>query len=142
MADIKFMNLSENGNPATTDSVLIGNSQDGLKRTTLGAISNMLTPKEALHFEEVKVSTSDAISQIPDDATTSYSAHLSITAPQVPGYTFVCWSNPAPHGFVTGTYITNPLKTSAQIWLTDVYKGNLSGNTATAIAMYVKNELA
>ena len=29
MADIKFMDLSENGNPATTDSVLIGNSQDG-----------------------------------------------------------------------------------------------------------------
>ena len=30
MADVKFMDLSQNDNPATTDSVLIGNSVDGL----------------------------------------------------------------------------------------------------------------
>ena len=60
MADIKFMQLSENGNPATTDSVLIGNSQDGLKRTTLGTIGNMFAVHGLLHFENVQVSASTA----------------------------------------------------------------------------------
>ena len=29
MADVKFMDLSQNDNPATTDSLLIGNANDG-----------------------------------------------------------------------------------------------------------------
>ncbi|WP_405077242.1 hypothetical protein ACIUDV_05850 [Limosilactobacillus reuteri] len=57
MADVKFMDLSQNDNPATTDSVLIGNSTDGLKRTTVGAIGNLFAVKGLLHFETITGST-------------------------------------------------------------------------------------
>lgn len=144
MADIKFMNLSENGNPATTDSVLIGNSQDGLKRTTLGAIGNMFSVHQALHLEAVRCNATTAESQITDPTATKWNAQYPIKAPEVPGYTFKIWVNSATNGFICGNYIDNPTSTSATVWLdqADVVSIHDSSSSITAVALYVKDELA
>ncbi|MEW1745965.1 hypothetical protein [Lactobacillus gasseri] len=143
MADIKFMNLSENGNPATTDSVLIGNQQDGLKRTTLGTIGNMFSVHQALHFEEVSVLTSTKASEVTDPNMT-LSMVYDIIAPAVPGYTFQCWIGSQSNGFTCGNYVINKTHNDAQIWVDAVIGSILtnSANSVTATALYVKNELA
>ena len=144
MADIKFMNLSENGNPATTDSVLIGNSQDGLKRTTLGTIGNMFAVHGALHFEEVSVSTSTRADQATNpDQNTEIGVNFDISAPSVPGYTFQCWIGSQTNGFASINYVINKLNSNGQIWIiapeSDITN---SSNSVSATALYIKNELA
>lgn len=142
MADIKFMDLSENGNPATTDSVLIGNSQDGLKRTTLGTIGNMFAVHGALHFEEVSVLTATNSSQITD-SNAVVGLSYNITAPTVPGYTFKCWIDSQTNGFTSINYVVNKLNAEAQVWAKSVgsdFTG--SSNSISATALYIKNELA
>ena len=144
MADIKFMNLSENGNPATTDSVLIGNSQDGLERTTLGTIGNMFAVHGALHFEQVSCNATDAEAQITDPASAAWRVHYSIKAPEVAGYTFKAWVTSATKGFICANYVDTPLSASAQIWLdqADVASIHDPYSSIIAVALYVKNELA
>lgn len=144
MADIKFMNLSENGNPATTDSVLIGNSQDGLKRTTLGTIGNMFSVHQALHFEQVSTAATTAASQITNPSADKCVVSYDIKAPDVPGYTFKCWINSATNGFIVASYVASPLSSSATVWLNNALVSSIrdSKNSVTAVAMYVKNELA
>ena len=145
MSDIKFMNLSENGNPATTDSVLIGNSQDGLKRTTLGTIGNMFAVHGALHFEEVQVAANTAAGQITDTSVQEQSFKYDIQAPDVPGYTFKCWIASQTNGFVAGNYVINRLANpGGQVWVANVptYVVGDPNNSITAVALYVKNELA
>lgn len=143
MADIKFMNLSENGNPATTDSVLIGNQQDGLKRTTLGTIGNMFSVHQALHFEEVSVLTSTKASEVTDPNMT-FSMGYDIIAPAVPGYTFQCWIGSQSNGFTCGNYIVNKLNANGQIWVDEVLGSILNnpGSSVAGTALYIKNELA
>lgn len=143
MADIKFMNLSENGNPATTDSVLIGNQQDGLKRTTLGTIGNMFSVHQALHFEEVSVLTSSKASEITDPNAT-FSINYDITAPAVPGYTFQCWIGSQSNGFTCGNYVINKLNANGQIWVDTVLGSILTtpNNSVAGTALYIKSELA
>lgn len=144
MADIKFMDLSENDNPATTDSVLIGNQQDGLKRTTLGTIGKMFAVPKALHFEEVSVNANTADSQITDPKALTWGVSYSVQAPSVPGYSFVCWVNSATKGFICGSYIASSLYSSATVWLVDAPVSSIKDNqtSISAVAMYVKNELA
>lgn len=144
MADIKFMNLSENGNPATTDSVLIGNSQDGLKRTTLGTIGNMFAVHQALHFETVRINANTAVSQITNPSAETWTCSYPIEAPDVPGYSFVCWVNSATGGFVCPSYIDDSLGKSPKLWLAEAQVVSIkdSQTYVVAVAMYVKNELA
>lgn len=144
MADIKFMNLSENDNPATTDSVLIGNQQDGLKRTTLGNIGNMFSVHQALHFEEVSVLTSTQADKATEpDQNTQIAVAYTISAPSVPGYTFKCWIGSQTNGFVSTNYVTNRLNSDTQIWLlAPEWTITNSTNSVSATALYVKNELA
>lgn len=145
MADIKFMNLSENGNPATTDSVLIGNAQDGLKRITLGTIGNMFAVHGILHFEEVNVLANTAASQITDPSAQNWSVKYDVQAPNVPGYSFKCWLASQTNGFAAGSYIINRLvNPGGQIWVANAptFALNDSNNSVTALAMYVKNEVA
>ena len=144
MADIQFMNLSENGNPATTDSVLIGNSQDGLKRTTLGTIGNMFAVHQALHFETVRINANTAVSQITNPSAETWTCSYPIEAPDVPGYSFVCWVNSATVGFVCQSYIDDSLGKSPKLWLAEAQVVSIkdSQSYVVAVAMYVKNELA
>ena len=138
MADIKFMNLSENSNPSTTDSVLIGNAQDGMKRTSLGKIGDMFAVHGLLHFKSVYTLLTDAKKQ-------SY----QITAPDVPGYTFAFWTSPSSIGNSLATYIENAHASSTNIWIpTDTaqwqhFADFINGRTQIgATAVYVKSTVA
>lgn len=143
MADIKFMNLSENGNPATTDSVLIGNSQDGLKRTTLGTIGNMFAVHGLLHLENVKVPTSKAAGQITNPSAQYADVSFEVVAPTIEGYTFKCWIGSQTNGFICGNYVAEPQNSTALVWVNQFPTSQVQdANTVQATALYVKNELA
>lgn len=138
MADIKFMDISQNNNPATTDSILVGNKENGLKRTTLGTIGNMFSVHKALHFEKVSVK----INSNGDDVM------YPISAPNINGYTFVTWINVASIGFILPAYVEDPLSQSSKIWAPIMEKDYLNqckqdpNSYYMAIAMYIKNEMA
>lgn len=85
MADVKFMALSENENPATTDYVLTGNSTDGVKRASLANIGKLFQTNGILHTEEVTGVT------VPTDP--AKKNFVAIEAPVVEGYTFAFWIN-------------------------------------------------
>ena len=105
MADIKFMDISENDNPATTDSILVGNQDNGVKRTTLGKIGDMFAVHNLLHTETVTVNMKNG--------TPTY----VINAPSVEGYTFAFWLSSSTLGRTLPTYIDNPITASAKIYL-------------------------
>ncbi len=142
MADIQFMNLSENGNPATTDSVLIGNAQDGLKRTTLGTIGNMFSTHNILHLEKVNILTATQAAQITEPV--AQDIKYDLKAPDVPGYAFYCWIGYSTNGFVSGGYINNQDNPNGSLWLVQAKVDRIrnSGNSVTVTALYVKNEVA
>lgn len=138
MADIKFMDISENNNPATTDSILIGNKDNGLKRTSLGNLAAMFAVHGLLHFEQVN-------SVLKDGNTTNY----PITAPDVSGYRFAFWLSPSTTGWVGSTYIDTPTSKNANIWIaypdkgSDYLNASVNGSTSvSSIAVYVNNSIA
>lgn len=137
MADIKFMDISENDNPATTDSILVGNQENGVKRTTLGKIGDMFAVHGLLHFETVSVKLT------ADNVNSSF----SISAPEVEGYTFAFWLSSATKGTMFGTYIENPAQSNTAAWFTHEASANADfhwavGNSINCIAVYVKNTVA
>lgn len=138
MADIKFMNLSENSNPSTTDSVLIGNAQDGMKRTSLGKIGDMFAVHGLLHFESVYTLLTDTKKQ-------SY----KITAPDVAGYTFAFWVCPSTIGNSFATYVESAHSNTTNIWIPtetmqfEHFSDFVNGKTQVgATAVYIKNTVA
>lgn len=143
MADIKFMNLSQNDNPATTDSVLIGNDEGGLKRTTLGKLGDLFSVKGLMHFE--KVTNNSLASLVPSSAKDGdpLSLRCDVQAPSVAGYTFACWIGASSFGFNGSLYMTNQDNAHAQVWLTAT-KSQVTGDGAAvnAMAMYIKSEVA
>lgn len=136
MADIKFMDISQNDNPATTDSILVGNQDNGLKRTTLGKLGDLFAVHSLLHFEQV------------DTPLQAQTIKYPIQAPTVEGYQFVFWLSPASEGWVGSTYIdyVNSEK-AANIWISNPSSDGLStfvnGKTfVRAIAVYIKSSVA
>lgn len=133
MADVKFMDLSQNNNPATTDSVLIGNSADGLKRTTVGAIGDLFAVKGLFHFETITGTNN------PTDSNAKNS--VDIEAPNVPGYTFAFWLAPSTRGHIVPSYIEYANTNPAKVWLklsdNDVYQVGI-----VAVAVYVNSKVA
>lgn len=137
MADIKFMDISENDNPATTDSILVGNQDNGVKRTTLGKIGDMFAVHGLLHTETVTVNMKNGTPTYP------------INAPSVEGYTFAFWLSPSTLGRLFPTYIDNTISASAKIYLynpdnADVETGDqwFPHPYIEAVAIYVKNTVA
>lgn len=137
MADIKFMNLSENDNPAATDSILIGNEDNGLKRTTLYKLSGMFAIHGLFHFEEVK------------QAFKANTNNYSLQAPNIEGYKFVFWLAPYTYGKSHSFYVSTPLSsttsvfTSEQITVDDTVGDQWFPNPGVgAIAVYVKENVA
>ncbi|MBW0438006.1 hypothetical protein KDZ21_08190 [Lactobacillus crispatus] len=112
MADIKFMNLSENGNPALTDSLLIGNSDSGLKRVTLDTLKNTVAP--AINKPLVIVKSTPI-----NFADFSANGFASVTAQSVNNYTFLCWLSISPVNSSVHPKFTSPDKSSSQAWLDD-----------------------
>lgn len=110
MADIKFMNLSENGNPALTDSLLIGNSDSELKRVTLDTLKNTVAPainKPLLIVKSTAIKFTDF----------SASGYASITARNVNNYTFLCWLSILPVNSGIHPSFNDPTSSSSQAWL-------------------------
>lgn len=137
MADIKFMDISENDNPATTDSILVGNQENGVKRTTLGKIGDMFAVHGLLHTETVTVNIKNGTAAYP------------INAPSVEGYTFAFWLSPTTLGRTLPTYIDNQITATAHIYLynpdnADVETGDqwFPHPGVQAVAVYVKNTVA
>ena len=135
MADIKFMDISENNNPATTDSILVGNKDNGLKRTSLGNLADMFAVHSLLHFEQ--------ISTLFKAQTINY----SIEAPDIEGYQFAFWLSSSTAGWTGSTYIDSPTSKNANIWIANPSNADLSPfangqNCLTATAVYIKNSVA
>lgn len=135
MADIKFMDISQNDNPATTDSILVGNEDNGLKRTTLGKLADMFAVHGLLQFKTV--------SSVLQAQTINY----PITAPTVDGYTFAFWLNSSTTGWIGSTYIELPTNQSTNIWVAYPTGDGLSpfangANILSATAVYIKNSVA
>ena len=136
MTDIKFMDLSENDNPAPTDSVLIGNQQNGVKRTSLSKLGEMFAVKGMLHFEEV------------DQDLKAETQKYTLTAPQVEGYTFIFWLQARTHGRTHSSYLENPRSQATFACITDtitaadeVGDSYYAHPTVGSTAVYVKSEL-
>lgn len=136
MADVKFMDISENDNPATTDSILIANSQNGVKRTTLGTLGNMFAVKGVLHIEKLRNKL--------QANTTAY----PITAPNVEGYTFAFWLASYTEGDVIMSYVDDPTASSTEIFFDHpLQPAEIQGDQAiptpfvTVQAVYIKADL-
>lgn len=63
-------------------------------------------------------------------------SHVGISAPTVSGYTFLCWLSSATSGWVSATYISEPMNANSNIWSTTT-NGTGTG-TVIAYALYVK----
>lgn len=135
MADIKFMDISENNNPATTDSILVGNKDNGLKRTSLGNLANMFAVHGLLHFEQINTLFK------------AQTINYSIEAPDIEGYQFAFWLSSATTGWTGSTYIDSPTSKQANIWIANPSNADLSPfangqNGLTATAVYIKKSAA
>lgn len=137
MADIKFMDISENDNPATTDSILVANKENGVKRTTLGKIGDMFAVHGLLHVERASANMKNGTAVYP------------INAPSVEGYTFAFWLSPKTAGKVLPTYLDDSTNPSTNINLynpnnVDVETGDqyFPHPYVQAVAIYVKNTVA
>lgn len=66
-------------------------------------------------------------------------ATVQITAPNVPGYSFVCWIGVATQGFVKSCYIDTPDMPKAGIWFTQSTVDIGDDYNVNAYALYVKD---
>lgn len=139
MADIKFMDLSSNDNPATTDSVLIGNASDGLKRTSLENIVNLAKiAGPVVHLEYVEGTSN------PSATDDTAKRTIPIQAPEVAGYTFVFWVSSATLGSIRPTYVEGPNQSSTKVWIYYAPNEDIASIDPIKIgleAVYVKSEL-
>ena len=109
MADIKFMDLAENNNPALTDSILSGNTDSGITRITLETLENAIVAKLAkplLKIESTVINAADFTS----------AGFAKVTAPVVAGYTFLCWQSVVGINTATHPVSTSPEQATTQVW--------------------------
>ena len=139
MAALKFMDLYRNEHHATTDSVLIGNASDGLKRTSLENIVNLAKiAGPVLHLEYVEGTSNPSATD--DMAKRS----VNIQAPNVPGYTFAFWVSSATLGSVRPSYVEGPNVPSTKVWIYYAQDEDVASFGPIKIgleAVYVKSEL-
>ena len=139
MADVKFMDLSQNDNPAITDSVLIGNASDGLKRTSLGNIVNLAKiAGPVVHLEYVEGTSN------PSATDDTAKRTIPIQAPNVPGYTFAFWVSSATIGSIRPSYVEGPNQASTKVWIYYAPSEDIASIGPIKIgleAVYVKSEM-
>lgn len=63
----------------------------------------------------------------------AYGGYVSITAPTISGYTFVCWAAVATDGWVGSCYVENPLAVTTNIWNASTGQGGSGLVHATAL---------
>lgn len=130
MADVKFMDISENSNPATTDSILIANSDSGVKRATLGNVGKLFGISHLFEFRKVSVKLNTATNNM-----------YTLTPPNVDGYNFVFWLAPQV-SYSQGSAHTDTPTTSRAIFYTTVPEQTVNPNAEViAFAVYIRAEL-
>lgn len=67
------------------------------------------------------------------------SSHVSVTAPNVTGYTFVCWGEVATNGWVGGVYPADPTSQTSNFWVA-VSDGQTTSANVRAVAIYRKDK--
>ncbi|MBQ1296915.1 MAG: hypothetical protein IIY21_22915 [Clostridiales bacterium] len=67
-----------------------------------------------------------------------FGSYVSLSAPSVSGYTFLCWVGSATTGWVGGTYIESMNSASTRIWVCASTESSGTGNV-NAWALYVQN---
>lgn len=113
MADIKFMDLAENNNPALTDSILSGNTDSGITRITLETLQNAIVPKLAkplLKFESTAINAADFTS----------GGSAEVIAPVIAGYTFLCWQSVVGINTSLHPVFNDPDQATNRVWFTNV----------------------
>ena len=113
MADIKFMDLAENNNPALTDSILSGNTDSGITRITLETLQNAIAPKLAkplLKFESTVINAADFTS----------AGLAEVTAPVIAGYTFLCWQSIVGVNTSLHPVSSAPDQATTQVWFPNI----------------------
>lgn len=134
MADVKFNDLTVDENPATTDSVLAGNNQGGMKRVTLQKVADLFTISQLMHKEYVQGVTNPA-------ATDGTNTKVQITAPDVAGYTFAFWLTPVSLEQVRPLKIDSPdvFKTDIEVYYAPSEDIKAVGPVkVSAVAIYFK----
>lgn len=85
---------------------------------------------------------------LSDLLTTSYetvtvnrtvSSHAAVTAKNIAGYTFVCWIDCNPSGWIASTYMENPTRQSTNVWVATNQTTTSGTGTVVCFALYVKN---
>ena len=109
MADIKFMDLAENNNPALTDSILSGNTDSGMTRITLETLQNAIVPKLAKPLLQIKSTAINA-------ADFTSAGYAKVTAPDIAGYTFLCWQSVVGVNTSLHPVSTKPDQAATQVW--------------------------
>jgi hypothetical protein len=112
MADIKFMDLAENNNPALTDSILSGNTDSGITRITLETLQNAIVPKLAkplLKIESTAINAADFTS----------AGFANVTARVIAGYTFLCWQSVIGVNTSLHPGWSAPDQATTQVWFTN-----------------------
>lgn len=131
MADIKFMDISENDNPANTDSVLIANEENGVKRTALANLGKALGATNLLKFQRVSANLSTSTNNI-----------YLLTAPEIPGYTFLFWLAPQITHINGLAHTDQPGNSSANFYVTVTDSKTDPNAEVAAYALYIKNTIA
>ena len=112
MADIKFMDLAENNNPALTDSILSGNTDSGITRITLETLQNAIVPKLAKPLLKIESTAINAV-----DFTSS--GFAKVTAPVIAGYTFLYWHSIIGVNTSLHPVLSAPDQATVQVWFTN-----------------------
>lgn len=68
----------------------------------------------------------------------AFGSHVSLSAPSVSGYTFLCWVGSTTTGWVGGTYIESMNSASTRIWVCASTESSGTGDV-NAWALYVEN---
>lgn len=131
MADIKFMDISENDNPATTDSVLIANETNGVKRTALANLGKVLSTNGLIQIQRVAVKLS-----------TSTNGQYQLTAPSVADYTFLFWIAPQISVLEGSAHTDTPQNSTAQFYTSITDSRTNPDAEVACFAVYIKNTIA
>lgn len=70
-----------------------------------------------------------------------YSKVVSLSAPDVDGYTFLVWVNFATDGWIGSVYAANPLAQNTDIWNSTYGTSGTDTGKVVCYAMYIRNDL-
>lgn len=67
------------------------------------------------------------------------SSHASVTAKDIDGYSFVCWIDSNPSGWIASTYMENPTRQTTNVWVANNQTTTSGTGTVLCFSLYVKD---